>query len=919
MGAKDLRRTLVGCAVALCASACAFAQEVVVLQNGRDVEPYAGSGAYPYMNCDDTFVTAAPAEFNFGAANTLTLQPGRSKVLIRFVQLNRALGVNRVITKATLVLVPGSGGMRSGDIDLTVSKMLVDWGEGGADRAPSYWGASWNERFSSDKGNGRAWASPGLKAGLDFAEQPTARLTPLKSLRPLTDVVPAASLQWRQGREVPSVLVIEGLERDVQGFYDRHYTNFGWLIEIAASDAAFDYLQFHSSQSNEVALRPMLIVETRTTMPPLQTVDLNVTYIERTPEYLRYSPVDPATANEVYEYKSYHGKDDVAGILRNPFYMNEKKWPAEGEEVTFTAHVKNSGRTRETGPFTYAWSINDEKAGEGTYEGKDKMGLAPGEETTFPIKWKWHADHADHRDQTVTFAAEPASPNLVEVTKNNNQLTDYIEALNLGYYYDETSYDAFSRYQNGWGSYSPENWVQWQWSMWNETVMAKSRYPGVAPDGCLERVRVQRITVVPNGKLQGGNHIPDGASNYFYDGEWGTDNAPEEYAGPLSRVLEAGLIHECSHQIGAIDNYWSNMDASNEKGEGGKVHFKLRDGLYLTRGYWDWDGGLMGGGHTRPAPDAPLYGGQFYSSVTCAGLNSSLGYRRGFFGDYTYDLPEQLTLVVRDWRNMGIPNAEVTVFQSAAGRLTEEYPVVSGRTNERGETVVPPQPIMEDAPVTIATGHTLRPNPWGRVNVVGGNMVFLIRVVADGQTDYRFLKSLDANVAYWGGARQNWECVMRFAICQGGVRKENVAAGGSVATHEISRDGAPRITDGDLETLWDSGCGEGAFFEVDLGAVRSVGKIVWIGATGASFDILLSETGNFSGEEKHFFTPAAFPTYVESLPAYFCEHNDPCAEAPALRETAFTFAPTKARYVRFRCTEPGWFRISELRIFESAK
>jgi 2-polyprenyl-3-methyl-5-hydroxy-6-metoxy-1,4-benzoquinol methylase len=38
--------------------------------------------------------------------------------------------------------------------------------------------------------------------------------------------------------------VIGGLERDVQGFYDRHYTNFGWVIEIAASDAALDYLEF---------------------------------------------------------------------------------------------------------------------------------------------------------------------------------------------------------------------------------------------------------------------------------------------------------------------------------------------------------------------------------------------------------------------------------------------------------------------------------------------------------------------------------------------------------------------------------------------------------------------------------------------------------------------------------------------------
>jgi cytochrome b involved in lipid metabolism len=907
------RMILLVLALCACAASQSKADEVFVLQNMRPVAPYAQQyGEHLYMNCDDTYVSSAAPDANFGGSQQIVLEPGRTKALIRFTQLNRAIGVNRQITKATLVLFPVRGRYQSADNQIRLSKALVNWGEGSADGQPNYWGASWKERLSSAKEKGHAWGSAGIQAGTDCAPNPTVSVDPMDALGLVTDVASKEILKLKEGQDIPKAIVIEGLKDDVQSFYNRHYTNFGWVIDVAAGPDAKDTVAFHSSQSKQLALRPMLIVETKTTAPPVQSMDLSVIYIERTPEYLRYAPADPKTGKEYYEYKPYHGKDDVAGILKKPGFMNEKKWPAEGEEVTFTAHVKNVGKDTPSGPFNYTIYINEEKASSGVYEGKDKKGLPPGEETTFSTKWKWHADHARHDDQTVTVNVEPVDTNAREVTKNNNQFTDYIEALNLGYYFDEKSFASFSRYQNGLGSYAPEDWAQWEWNIWNETVMAKSRYAGLAPDGCLERVRIQRISVHPNGKLQGGNHIPDGKSDFRYDGEWGTDNAPEGYSAGSTKVMEHGLIHECTHQICAIDNYWSNMDGSNEKGEGGKVHFKLDNGLYLTRSYWDWDGGMMGGGHTRPSPDEPPYGGDFLSSITCGGLNSDLGYRRGFFGDYTYDLPEKLTIVAQDWAGKPIPNAEVTVFQSAAGSLTEQYPVVSGKTNEKGEIVVPPQPIMEDAPVTIATGHTIRPNPWGRVNVVGGNMVFLIRVKADGQTSYRFLKSLEANVAYWSGAKDNWVCPLGFVISQGGVKSENAARGASIVTSKISRNTAPLATDGDLKTVWDTGCGEGSYFEVDLAANHNIGRIEWVGATNAGFDIWVSETGNFSGEQRRFYAN-------DPCISYWSEHNDPVPADPKLRTVSFANEPIKGRYVRFVCTTPGWFRVNELNVFENAK
>lgn len=894
-------------------SMTAISDENRILQNHRDVEPYYGV-SFKYMNCEDTYISPAAPDANSGYAREIVLEAGKTKALIKFTQLNRALGVNRKITKARLVLVPVSGSALSSLSTLRVSGMLVNWGEGSGEGKPSYWGASWNERYSSVKEKGRAWSAPGIKPGVDSGN-PVAEIVPLNSIKMLGDVIKDKISNLDDIQKAQPALIIESeqLKNAVQAFYDRHYTNFGWVIELNASEGSAEVLRLHSSQSKELAFRPMLIIESRTTTPPVNSMDLNVTYIERLPEYLRYSPNDSETGNELYEYKSYHGKDDMAGILKKPLYMDEKKWPDEGEEVTFIAHVKNSGMDKETGAFNYTWYINDEKMGSGAFEGREKKGLAPGEETTFELKWKWHADHADHRDQTVTFDVEPVEPWVQETSKNNNQLTDYIEALNLGYYFDDKSYAAFSRNQNGLGSFSPENWVQWQWNMWNETVLAMSRYPGLSPDGCVERVRIQRITVVKNGGLSPyGNHVPDGKSNFYYDGEWGTDNASEAYASPCSKILEGGLLHECTHQISAIDNYWSNMDGSNEKGEGGKVHFKLPNGLYLTRMYWDWDGGLMGGGHTRYADDEPPYGYPFLSAITCAGLNSTVGYRRGFFGDYTYDLPEKLTIVVQDRAGNPIPNAEVTVFQSAAGKLTEEYPVVSGKTNEKGEIVVPPQPIMEDAPVKLATGHVLRPNPWGRVNVVGGNMVFLIRAKLGDQTEYRFLKSLEANVAYWRGAKENWICPMRFAINRAGLKSENIAKGKSIFTKDIQRTNSFYANDGDVKTEWSAGSGAGGYFEVDLGEIKNVGKILWIGKASAKFDIYISENGNFTGEMKNFFAEQDFNAYVAG-------HSDACVEQPTLREVGFTSIPTRGRYVRFVFPDGGGFTLNELRIFESEK
>jgi hypothetical protein len=53
--------------------------------------------------------------------------------------------------------------------------------------------------------------------------------------------------------------------------------------------------------------------------------------------------------------------------------------------------------------------------------------------------------------------------------------------------------------------------------------------------------------------------------------------------------------------------------------------------------------------------------------------------------------------------------------------------------------------------VTTVTGHTLRANPFGQINVVGTNGTMLVKITKAGQIGYGWFLLLDLNQAYWAG------------------------------------------------------------------------------------------------------------------------------------------------------------------------
>lgn len=124
--------------------------------------------------------------------------------------------------------------------------------------------------------------------------------------------------------------------------------------------------------------------------PRPKGVDLDVTYINRTPMYHAYCVQ--------HKYR---------GIPRLcPGTEEEKRWPLPGEVVTFTAHIINKG-TAASPPFAYRWFIDGAQVASGVHPG-----LAPGAEGTATYLWAWAHVMDGERvvdDHTIRFVVDPGN------------------------------------------------------------------------------------------------------------------------------------------------------------------------------------------------------------------------------------------------------------------------------------------------------------------------------------------------------------------------------------------------------------------------------------------------------------------------------------------------------------------------------
>ncbi len=890
--------------------------DTVHLRRYEPVTPYQGFGelhwgdtTYPYMDVADTWLDARHPDDNYGASQILRLNPSQDDViLLQFAQLNRAIVRGSQITDVKLVLHPVPGRFTK-DVDIRIYRMNREWRDGGADGKPMYWTATYNQAMSSEKGNAVVWSKPGGRGTPDRAEQPS--------------IVTNTSAGYSTATNTWTITSPE-LVNDVQYWLDKSYRNYGWAIEMSDPKSARGPVELYSSETMDRNLHPELVI----TFEPLKSegdhkgIDLNVTFIERTPRYLRYN--DDGVNS--YERKTFRG--DMPGIMKYPENGDTKKWPDKGEMLTYTAHIKNSGFDTYTGPLDWRWIYNGEVIDEGT----TNINLAPEKETSNTIKLPWKGDMSDIRDEKLVFEIDPADK-IKEITKNNNAQSKYVKARNMKYWVERSAYEYGKQFLTAYGSYSFEDYLKWHEHIWNETFLDKSRYSELAPDGSVQRISLDDFEIVPDGELGGAIHRHKDAPDFHFDGEWGTewpkgrDAQKPEVITEMQRflraqriLLEGSLLHECSHQVlGAFDIYWSNVEPSDPDKANGKCQVKDGGDYYITRGSMYAYSGLMGGDDTREN-DQYTYGNDLYALHTVVGYNSNTPYRNGFYGEWQYDMPRQVFVRLLAADGEPVKNAKVKIWQFAGMQILDKNVVAEGLiADENGILKLPDQDSGEATDVTTTTGHTLlKKNPFGRLDVVGGNSVLLLKVEGFGQKDYRFVRVVDINRHYWQGSHDKAIHDVATQISPAIVDWDTNIAYNRPVQSVLNPAEAGKLTDGDPKTTWQSGAAPaGVFLQIDLGdnaprvAAIRLYQSEWHGHFFQRFKIEVSDDASFRSGVTEL--NRQFP-FSWSLAMTNDKDVDPTD--PSVKWITYGARPTKGRYLRITCLDnTGSCALSEIKVF----
>lgn len=724
----------------------------VVLQRGLEVKPLTGLPAYKYWTVDDTTLDIDQPETPQGASSTLVGGDGRT-ILIDFRDIARAIGPNMKIDAADLTL-----GYIKGDAKLkTVRLVKKPWNEGPLNtiggllrgtRDPGVWAATYRSRRIGVREN-VPWQANGARGDEDSENYTGATLERVDDL----------------------TFKVTGLAGAVQKRVDRPQDYYGLALLF---ETKVDFLS-----GNSTIDRPKLTISA-SPVSPKKGPDLAVTLIERSPEYPR---------------------------LEDPPVAGAKRWPADGEEVTYTAHIKNIGdATAET--FDGQWLIDDAKP----EILSSQVRLEPGQETTLQIKTPFKNVHIDHR---ITTAAFKLFVKGEDANRANNRLEIAQNGLCAEIVVPKALYEQIAGTTNLMGSKSFEDWAQYQISALNDTYFNFSRF-SIAPNGILERVRLQKITVADSASPNPNVDI-------------------QLLLGKMPVVLgpDVELIREMAKQMGLVE--------------------------LPSLGRPDRFPGILGYGDSRAdvvypptatiatEPDYnPIYdqevleGTGLFSMTEAAALMSNLGKRSAVSGDYLYDVPPGLILDLRDIFGKPITDADVVVTQVVSGvegpSLFQGKPTVSTNSETKvasGSTVtVPPQPAPGE---TTATEHVLKNNPFGAIDRAGGNGLLRVKVTTLGVTVTSDIKIWQLVNAFHRGQKAVVIHQLRLNVPTKPIAGVDLAAGKANSANV------------DLPAQKDQAV------EIDFGGDFTIGRVTLAGSPYRNFDILVRSEGQDPKAANLFF------------------------------------------------------------------
>lgn len=443
-------------------------------------------------------------------------------------------------------------------------------------------------------------------------------------------------------------------------------------------------------------------------------------------------------------------RQPVMDYVANSTNPTRDGWPSVGQVVTWQSVVKNWSAYERKG-VRYRWLVDGAVVAQGMTD------LPARAHTSVALSRPWSFTRARLRFEI------DHSDDFVEAEERNNSLEVFTDALSIGFYVERSLYDYFAQHQSklGIGSNSWEDWAQRQLRLWNQ-MLETARYP-LTPNGVLDRVRLDKITIVNDGALPLAGGLPTNTPNLgdrTVDLQWGFPSSLiSMYANQTSAALtnpffyEGSLPHELGHARYLIDVYG----------------FNVLDGGWTPAGIIDRgsniaireNGQLVSGSVYMPiaawevlfyTPMTGMMNGQYtlIDEYSAAAMNLIAG-RRAVSGNtnapanigiFMNDLPTQNRLAVKDSTGTPLAGASVRVYQAAPK---------SGQWYGKFYDDTPDLVLTADSQGRVLLGR----NPFGGTRIVHthghANGVIIIRVEHNGRVGYGFLESWRFNMEYWSG------------------------------------------------------------------------------------------------------------------------------------------------------------------------
>ena len=410
-----------------------------------------------------------------------------------------------------------------------------------------------------------------------------------------------------------------------------------------------------------------------------------------------------------------------------PGTENDQRWPTNGQTVTYKSHIYNGGYT--SGTCGYEWRTNGVLMSSGSI-------LIPWHGfVSNSVSFPWPTDGEKLNGAIdIEFTINPTEE-VEEISYTNNYLRETTRALALTFFISEEYLEHLSSKENVWGTYNGIDWIRTQFAdmqtKFEQSVWAAS------PSGILERVRIDRILIYPNSAMN--SALQTDPYKDQNDGRWqvwsGNSGDSESivntkaasYASIFGHRIDYGLIHEVGHQLGLIDIYTYDVEGpanlvTDEDIPALFEHMANQQGMMRTHG------------------DHP------FSEFSALGLNSQLGRRRGYYGDFQFLIPRTNIIEVYDANSNHISGAEIDCFRRTAGYFDDINETISGTTDSAGCFMLP----NSGETYSTVDGYELHQHPFGYLSVVGGNQL-LIRVRFGGNSYYYWYDCIDTNIEYWRG------------------------------------------------------------------------------------------------------------------------------------------------------------------------